>query len=152
MCLEWTTLTTNHLDGARHSSAFAKEGDECFLIGGVTSDDKPSEESDSVVLYNYVTEQWTRRPNLPEPRTWCAAAAIDNTRLVVVGGFPLIEDTNSTLSSSSSLTFLYPPPITRRGSGGGGLPVWWQTTTTRSMTLVDTTTTCIDTKRHYPIS
>ena len=110
MSLEWTTLTTKHLDGARHSSAFAKVGDECFLIGGVTSDDKPSEESDSVVSYNYVTEQWTRHPNLPEPRTWCAAAAIDNTRLVVVGGFPLIEDTNSTLSSSSSsssLSFLY---------------------------------------------
>ena len=105
--MEWTTLTTNHLDGARHSSAFAKVGDECFLIGGVTRDDKPSEESDSVVSYNYVTEQWTRHPNIPEPRTWCAAAAIDSTRLVTVGGFPLTEDTNSTLSSSSSVTFLY---------------------------------------------
>ena len=87
---EWrTTLSSSSssssmLGGGRSHCAHAVLGNELFLIGGIHQETHQT--LDTVVSYNWVTQQWTQHPSLPQPRTGCAAAAIDHHQFIVVGG------------------------------------------------------------------
>ena len=80
---EWEDFPTKLFGGARASCAHTKVGEELFFIGGM---DEKGNTLSSVVSLNLGTKQWTQHPPLPQPRRECAAAGLDDHRLVVVGG------------------------------------------------------------------
>ena len=88
---EWT-VESNKIpsDGPRYRCAYASlQDDSLFLFGGRDAD--TNHRSDSVLEYNPASNTFTTHTPLPEPRSSFAATAIDEYRLMVVGG-----DTSST--------------------------------------------------------
>lgn len=81
---DWKTLPKKLFLGARSDFAFAKLGDELFFMGGLNVRGSPLA---TTVSYNCTTRSWTRRRSMPEPLKYCAGAAVDDHRIIVVGGY-----------------------------------------------------------------
>lgn len=96
---EWMTLPTTLLAGERSACAYVNVNDELFLMGGL---DKKNNVVDSVVSYNVGREKWTNHTPLPQPRYACAAAAVNNNQIVVVG-----SDYNPSGQDMSKTALLY---------------------------------------------
>ena len=81
---EWTLLSTRSVEGERYNCAYASlDGKRHFLFGGF---DAAHYISSTVVEYNSTSQNWLTHPPLPEARSYSAAIAINDDRLLVVGG------------------------------------------------------------------
>ena len=82
---EWTLLSTRIPGGKRFRCAYASLDDKRhFLLGGWDANGRSS----TVVEYNSTSQNFHTHPPLPEERSWSSAIAIDDDRLIVVGGSP----------------------------------------------------------------
>ena len=97
LCNEWTALPTTILEGNRYACGYVSLGDDLFFCGGKCSS---FEFFDSLLSYNCTRQQWTSHllPPCNLLPCWSAAAAIDDHRFVVVGGYP---------SESAAWTLMY---------------------------------------------
>ena len=105
----WKVLPTTIVDGARARVAYTRLGDEIFLIGG---DNQDRRVLDTVLSYNYTTEEWTYHPSLLQgQRCWSSAVALDNERVVVVGGYPLKHLRSAVLYNTVTKIWSSLPPM-----------------------------------------
>ena len=80
---EWTLLLSRIPGGGRASCAYASlDNKRHFIFGGRDANG----ESKPVAEYNSALQSWRTHQSLPEARSHSAATAIDDGRLLVVGG------------------------------------------------------------------
>ena len=101
---EWNSIQCAVPGGPRDKCASATVGGQHFLIGGQNGDNEPL---DTVFAYDSTSNVWTEHTPLPEPRFRCSATAIDNHRLMLIGGYSettnrstLVYDTTTRLWAS----------------------------------------------------
>ena len=81
---EWTLLSTRIPGGGRCACAYTSLGDDRHLMFGGYNSCRCS--PCPLVEYNSTSQTFHTHPPLPEPRFCSAATAIDDRRLLVVGG------------------------------------------------------------------
>ena len=101
---EWNSIQCAIPGGPRDKFASATVDGQHFLIGGQNGDNEPL---DTVFAYDSTSNEWTEHTRLPEPRFRCSATAIDNHRLMLIGGYS--ETTNRSTLVYDTTTRLWTP-------------------------------------------
>ncbi len=86
---QWTPKTP--LELARHGVATAVLGNKLYVMGGSRIRNNLDEILDITIVYDPVTDLWTRRASLPSPREYMAGTTVlrsGKPRIEVVGGAP----------------------------------------------------------------
>ena len=90
---QWTPKTP--LELARSGVATAVLGDKLYVMGGRRWRNGLEELLDITIVYDPVTNLWTRRASLPSPRAYAAGTTVlhyGKPRIEVVGGVPAPRD------------------------------------------------------------
>jgi N-acetylneuraminic acid mutarotase len=81
---EWTTGAD--LPVSTHAPSAAVFVDKLYLFGGSSSDPGSGGNLSAVQVYDPVEDRWEELPSMPTPRSWSAAAAVEDA-IHVFGGF-----------------------------------------------------------------
>ena len=90
---QWTPKTP--LELARHSVATAVLENKLYVMGGHRTRNNLFELLDITIVYDPVTDLWTRRASLPSPRASMAGTTVlrsGKPRIEVVGGTPALRN------------------------------------------------------------
>jgi N-acetylneuraminic acid mutarotase len=85
----WTTKTP--MPTARGGHAAAVVNGMIYIIGGGTENGQPVGGYSLVEAYNPVTDTWTRKADIPQPRAGLSAGVVDG-KIYAIGGIPTFAD------------------------------------------------------------
>ena len=91
----WTARTPLGLE--RQGAASAVLGSKLYVMGGLRFNGVGLDILDITIVYDPVTDAWTRRAFLPSPRYGMSASTVllnGKPRIELVGGNPALENNN----------------------------------------------------------